>query len=174
MKRKLTIKFIYLAVTMMLCLGVSFSAKAQTYTGGNLQSGKLASAVAVDANGNVYVVQFNSGTPNGGGGTGAVVMYAHNNLSGTPTTIATGIPDDDNAANDYATGIVVDPTTGDVFVLSDNEDANNIAPFGIIYKIKNNGGGTFAAKTPWITGNSDLGFPAAIAVDGSGNIYVDE
>jgi gliding motility-associated-like protein len=153
---------------------LSFSVHAQTYLAGTLQSGKLASGVAVDASGNVYVMQFNSasGTPDGGGGTGEVVKYAANNLSGTPTVIATGIPDADNASDDYAVGIVVDPINGDVFVVSDNQDVNNIAPYGIIYKLANNGNGTYT-KSAWITGNANLGYPAAIAIDASGNLYVD-
>jgi len=157
--------------TVLLAV-LSFSVHAQTYLAGTLQSGKLASGVAVDASGNVYVMQFNSasGTPNNGG-TGEVVKYAAGNLSAAPTVIATGIPDDDNAANDYATGIVVDPINGDVFVVSDNQDFNNTAPYGIIYKLANNGNGTYT-KSAWITGNANLGYPSAIAIDASGNLYV--
>jgi hypothetical protein len=151
---------------IVFSVATTLPARAQ-YTASTLESGKLASGMAKDASGNIYVVRFNFASgATGGAGTAELVKYT--NGTGSPTVIYSGIPDEGDATNDFATGIVV-ATNGDIYLLTDNNDPHTA--YGKIIKLTYNGGTSYTPST-WQTGTDIFGYYTALAIDGSNNLYV--
>ncbi|MDN3583363.1 MBG domain-containing protein [Mucilaginibacter flavus] len=146
-------KGLYIAVVIFLFLGAAFPAFA-SLTGTNLESGGLYTALAKDANNNLYVTRVQAGT---GGATYEVVKYI--NGTGAPVSIYNGLT---HELGDYPWGLAV-TSTGDVYVSTDFT-----SNAGAIIKLTFSGG-VYTSST-FQTGN----YYSALAIDASNNLYTAE
>jgi sugar lactone lactonase YvrE len=118
--------------------------------------------VTVDATGNVYVADA---------GNHRIRMITPD---GTVSTIAgngVGVTDGEIAVAKFNTpaGIVLDPA-GTIYVADDeNERIRKITPAGVVSTLA---GGFLPGFTDGVGGNAQFNSPTALAIDGTGNIYV--
>jgi hypothetical protein len=126
-------------------------------------------AIAVDGSGNVYVAgtsYFTWGSPVNPHAGSADVFVAKLNSSGDlqwNTFLGT-------SSNDYGNAIAVDGS-GNVYVAGYSEDAGSYMLWGDAFAVKLNSSGVLQWNT--FMGTFDvLDYGNAIAVDGSGNVYV--
>ncbi len=119
--------------------------------------------VAVDASGNVYVGDKNNHRVRKVTPASVVSTFAGNSTAGY--TDGTG-----TSAQFYSpVGIAVD-TTGNVFVADfDNHRIRKITPLGVVSTIAGSGTAGFADGTGTA---AQFNYPAGVAVDASGNIFV--
>ena len=137
-----------------------------TYDGpGN--SDDKATSIAIDASGNVYVTGFSTGTTTGPDY--ATIKY---NSSGTPQWAGTAVRYTGQGGNrdDEATAITVD-ASGNVYVTGFSEGITSGLDYAAIKY--NSSGATQAGWPQRYNGTANASDRArAIAVDGSGNVYV--
>jgi len=148
--KKLATKGYRLLLVIILSFSATFAARAQ-YSGVNLETGGLYTALAKDGANNLYVTRVKPGTS---GATYEVEKYT--NGSGTPAVIYTGLT---HEAEDFPWGLAV-TSTGNVFISTDFTSSA-----GAIIKLTNSGG-TYTPST-YQTGR----YFTALAVDGSDNLY---
>ena len=148
--KKLATKGYYILVVMFLSLGATLTASAQ-FTGTNLETGGLYTAMTRDAARNLYITRVTPGTS---GAKYKVEKYA--NGTGTPTVIYTGLT---HEVDDFPWGLVA-TSTGDVFISTDFTSSA-----GKIIKLTKSGS-TYTAAT-YQTGK----YFTALAVDESDKLY---
>jgi hypothetical protein len=158
--------------TVPACLGYSTFLNATVY------------ASAVDSAGDIYV------TGNAGSGfsttsgafetTGAGVFVAKLNPTGTAVLYATFLGNGTQGSYDAGTSIAID-SAGDAYVIGQNENvpttANAIASLGgsdFVAELNPTGSGLlYGSYLPGtLNCGNELSFMSAIALDGSGNMYV--
>ena len=148
--KKISTKGYYLLLMIFLSPGLPFAASAQ-YSGVNVETGGLYTAMAKDASNNLYVTRVKPGTS---GATYEVEKYT--NGSGTPVVIRANLT---HEAADFPWGLAV-TSTGDVFISTDFTAAG-----GEIIKLTNSGGAYTASV--YQSGR----FFTALAVDANDNLY---
>ncbi|MBB3058764.1 cadherin-like beta sandwich domain-containing protein, partial [Mucilaginibacter gotjawali] len=151
--KKLFTKGFYVLPAIIFFLCAALSAKAQ-YSGTNLETGGLYTALAKDGSNNLYVTRVTSGT---GGALYEVDKYTGG--TGTPVSIYSGLT---HETGDYPWGLAV-TSTGNVFISTDFT-----AGGGSIIKLTYSGGVYTSSIIQ--TGR----YFSALAVDTHDNLYTAE
>jgi gliding motility-associated-like protein len=152
MKTSVT-KGYYLLSVIILFLFAALPASAQ-YSGTDLETGGLYTALAKDVNNNLYVTRVEAGTS---GGIYEVEKYT--NGAGTPAFVYGGLT---HQIGDYPWGLAVDGS-GNIYISTDFTSGG-----GSITKLTNNGG-AYTAST-FQTGR----YFSALAIDAGNNLYTAE
>ncbi|MET0571615.1 MAG: Ig-like domain-containing protein, partial [Pedobacter agri] len=140
MKRFFTKSGIVLS-TILFFLATAIPALAQ-YNETILEQGGLYSALAKDANNNIYVTRVKSGT---NGQTYEVVKYTNplSNPVATPTVVYTGLT---HGVQEFPWGLAV-ASNGDVYISTDFTDANKMGEI-----IKVTAASNYATSSSYLTG----------------------
>ncbi len=151
--KKLVTRGFYVLPAVIFFLCAALSAKAQ-YSGTNLETGGLYTALAKDASNNLYVTRVTSGT---GGALYEVDKYTGG--TGTPVSIYSGLT---HETGDYPWGLAV-TSSGNVFISTDFTTGG-----GSIIKLTYSGGVYTSSIIQ--TGR----YFSALAVDTHDNLYTAE
>lgn len=117
-------------------------------------------AIKLDNQGNVYIAGRGGIYPNYN------IITIKYNSAGEQQWVATWAGPGNNA--DYAGGLAVNPATGEVCVAGWSVDATTLQADIVV--VKYNSSGTQLWEETWDNGGNDYGY--AVAMDGSGNVYV--
>lgn len=135
------------AFALSLCLITSCISYSQSVT--TIESGNFGTALAKDANNNIYLARYNAGSNKY-----EIVKYTDG--TGTPVTILPGLSYD---AYDYVWGIAV-AGNGDVYVAESNIDNK-------IVKLTYNSSNNSYTASDFTTGH----YASALAIDADDNLY---
>ena len=139
---------------------LTYNSGANTYTPSKFQTGRYFTALAIDANNNLYDTEYDAAHL-----TYAVVEYAANSA---PNSTGTNLYDNLKSAAGYAypTGLAV-AANGDVYVADAFSNVPSITDGGHVYKLTK--ASSYAVSTV-STGQ----YSSALALDASGNLYSSE
>ena len=135
-------------------------------TAGATTSSKLngPSGVAVDSNGNIYIADSSNNLVEKVTPDGTLSVFAGNGLTGAPT------PGDATSSAVYGPVAVAVDSDDNVYIAT--PDANRVlkvTPSGTLSVFAGNGS---APITPGAATSSGLSYPAGLAVDSLGNVYI--
>jgi len=151
--KKVVTKGFYVSCGIILFLCAWLPVSAQ-YSGTNLETGRLYTAITKDASNNLYVMRVEAGT---GGATYQIVKYT--NATGTPVSIFNGLT---HQIGDYPWGLAV-AANGDIYVTKDFTTNG-----GTVMKLTNNAGSYTASGL--VVGK----YYSALALDANSNLYTAE